>query len=253
MEIRINTESPAARAIIAMAHTAGTAEIYLNTLSRLSNAVLFNQDDMGMDDTETINTIRALSLLRNDIQDIATDKTIAGILKHADDYPDDVKNLAVIPYDPDFSPGNNYRDPAADMLEGLKAVAAVMGDYYRNKKAEGADVLEILDDVDRLIDRLDNELDWFKACAENPDYTDGVTGTPHIRTLSYLAHSKAVHSFEYLEDIQDRLTREGYPAEKIAEIAEATKLQKKAADILERNLAELYTSEAKEEGDDDGK
>lgn len=251
MEVRINTESPAARAIIAMTHAAGTAEIYLNTLSRLSNAVLFNQDDMGMDDTEAIDTIRALSLLRNDIQDIATDKTIAGIIEHADNYPDNAKNIAVIQYDTDFSAGNYYRDPAVKMLEGLREVAAVMGNYYRNKKDESGNVLEILDGIEVLIDQLENEVEWFKACAEYPDETDGATGAPHIRSLSYLAHSKAVHSFEYLEDIKDGMTHEGYPAEKIAEITEAIKLQKKAAEILERNLAELTASESKEEGGDE--
>lgn len=247
MELRINTESPAARAIIAIAHAAGTAEIYINTLSRLSNAILFNQDDMGMDDTETIDTLRALSLLRLDIQDIASDKTIAGILEHADNYHD-AKNIAVIAYDHDFTQGNNFRDPASETIATLKGIAAVMGEYYRNKKDQGGDVLEILDDVEVLIDRLENEVEWFAACAENPDYADGVTGAPLIRSLSYLARSKAVHSFEYLEEIQDRMTREGYPAEKIAEISEAIKQQKKAAEILDRTLAELTASEAKEEG-----
>lgn len=140
MELRINTESPAARAIIAIAHAAGTAEIYLNTLSRLSNAVLFNQDDMGMDDTETIDTLRVLSLLRNDIQDIATDKTIASALERAD---------------------------------------------------------------------------------------------------------------RQHEDVQTDMVREGNPAEKLAEITEAIKMQKKAADTHKRNLAELTASENKEEGGDE--
>ena len=244
MEIYINSESPAARAIMAMAHKAGTAEIYINTLKRLSNAVLFNQDDMGMGDTEALDTIRALMLLRSDIQDIAADKTIAGILEHADNYPDNAKNIAVIAYDHDFTKGNNFRDPASETIATLKGIAAVMGEYYRNKKDHGGDVLEILDDVEVLIDRLENEVEWFAACAENPDYADGVTGAPLIRSLSYLARSKAVHTFEILEDIQRDMVREGYPAKKIDEISEAINLQKKAAEILKRNLADLTANEA---------
>ena len=47
------------------------------------------------------------------------------------------------------------------------------------------------------------------------------------------------------------MVREGYPAEKIAEITEAIELQKKVAEILKRNLAVLTASEAKEEGGDE--
>lgn len=71
MEITIKINDKAARAIAGIAHNAGTAEMYVNTLSRLFNAVLYNQDDLGMDDTEAITTLQALGLLRSDIEDIA--------------------------------------------------------------------------------------------------------------------------------------------------------------------------------------
>lgn len=75
------------RAIMALKHTAGTAELYDCTLERLFNAVLINQDDFGMDDTEAIETLRALSLLRSDLSDIAYDETLSrllGISTHCD-------------------------------------------------------------------------------------------------------------------------------------------------------------------------
>lgn len=71
MEITIKINDKAARAIAGIAHNAGTAEMYVNTLSRLFNAVLYNQDDLGMDDTEAITTLQTLGLLRSDIEDIA--------------------------------------------------------------------------------------------------------------------------------------------------------------------------------------
>ena len=71
MEITIKINDKAARAIAGIAHNAGTAEMYVNTLSRLFDAVLYNQDDLGMDDTEAITTLQALGLLRSDIEDIA--------------------------------------------------------------------------------------------------------------------------------------------------------------------------------------
>lgn len=89
MEIKINAESKAAAAIIAIAHSAGTAEIYDKTLSRLYNCVLFNQDDLGMDDTEAIDTLRVLALLRADIEDIASDQMLAKQLSTAPKVDDD--------------------------------------------------------------------------------------------------------------------------------------------------------------------
>ena len=65
------------------------------------------------------------------------------------------------------------------------------------------------------------------------------------------ASLKAAHTFEILNNIQTDMVREGYPAEKIAEITEAIELQKKVAEILKRNLAVLTASEAKEEGGDE--
>ena len=89
MEIKINTESKAAAAIVAIAHSAGTAEIYDKTLSRLYNCVLFNQDELGMDDTEAIDTLRVLALLRADIEDIASDQMLAKQLSTAPKVDDD--------------------------------------------------------------------------------------------------------------------------------------------------------------------
>ena len=83
MEITINSESRAGRAICGIAYTAGTAELYIHTLNRLFNAVLYDQDDLGMDDTEAITTLQALGLLRSDIADIAADEDLARAL-HAD-------------------------------------------------------------------------------------------------------------------------------------------------------------------------
>lgn len=83
MEITINSESRAGRAICGIVHVAGTAKLYIHTLNRLFNAVLYNQDDLGMDDTEAITTLQALGLLRSDIADIADDEDLARAL-HAE-------------------------------------------------------------------------------------------------------------------------------------------------------------------------
>lgn len=76
MELTIKTNSPSANAIIALTHPAGSAKFYTDTLSRLFNAVLYNQDDLGMSDTEAIETLRALALLKADIEAIASDQLL---------------------------------------------------------------------------------------------------------------------------------------------------------------------------------
>lgn len=250
MELRINTESPAARAIIAMAHAAGTAEIYLNTLSRLSNAVLFNQDDMGMDDTETIDTLRTLSLLRNDIQDIATDKTIASSLERADSQRGDIEIIPTGPFSVKVVSRNTTPlNPWLKMIAAIKSGIEYMGAIYSNNDAN-REIAVMLDDIGNMIDRLGDTTEWADTFAANPEFTKKVGAAAIIRTYSHVASLKAAHTSEILEDIQTDMVREGYPAEKIAEITEAIKLQKKAAEILKKNLANLTASEAKEEGGD---
>lgn len=69
--------SPGLSAILALKHAAGTAELYDCTLERLFNAVLHNQDDFGMDDTEALETLRAIAMLRSDLSDIAYDEALS--------------------------------------------------------------------------------------------------------------------------------------------------------------------------------
>ncbi|WP_290091322.1 hypothetical protein [uncultured Muribaculum sp.] len=251
MELIINTESPAARAIMALAHAAGTAEIYINTLSRMSNAVLFNQDDMGMDDTETLDTIRVLSLLRSDIKDIATDKTIARSLERAVNQYDDIQIIPAGPFSVkvlshNTTPLNTWHE----MITAIKSGIEYMGAIYSNNDAN-REIAVKLDDIGNIIDRMGDVTEWADTFAENPEFTKKAGAEAIIRTYSQVASLKAAHTFEILKNIQTDMVREGYPAEKIAEITEAIELQKNVAEILKRNLAVLTASEAKEEGGDE--
>lgn len=76
MILKIDTQSPAGQAILALVHKEGTAKTYLDTIARLSKAVLYWQYDMGMDDTEAIGTLRTLDLMRMNIEDISRDKAL---------------------------------------------------------------------------------------------------------------------------------------------------------------------------------
>lgn len=66
------TLSPEAiTAIEGLQHTCGTFQFYIDTLSRLYNYILAQSDEIGMGDTETLHTLRALHFLKIDLACIA--------------------------------------------------------------------------------------------------------------------------------------------------------------------------------------
>ncbi len=58
-------------AIEGLQHNCGTYSFYSDTLSRLYNYILAQSDEIGMDDTETLHTLRALHFLKADLAYIA--------------------------------------------------------------------------------------------------------------------------------------------------------------------------------------
>lgn len=57
--------------IDALRHPAGTYTFYRATLDRLFNCILHASDMLGMDETETVSTLRTIDLLRSDLAVIA--------------------------------------------------------------------------------------------------------------------------------------------------------------------------------------
>lgn len=53
-------------------HPAGTLDVYRNTLTRIFNQVLHTAEDLGMDDLEALETLRALDMIRHDLTALAT-------------------------------------------------------------------------------------------------------------------------------------------------------------------------------------
>ena len=68
----INLTENAVKIIETLRHPAGTLDFYRNTLTRISNQILYCAEDFGMDDTEAIETLRALDMLRLDLAELAT-------------------------------------------------------------------------------------------------------------------------------------------------------------------------------------
>lgn len=72
MDVKNITITPeAVAAIERLQHHCGTYEFYNATLTRLFNFVLDQSDEIGMDDTEAIHTLRVLQYLKEDLAQIS--------------------------------------------------------------------------------------------------------------------------------------------------------------------------------------
>lgn len=68
----ITLSAEAITAINGLQHNCGTYRYYSDTLSRLYNLVLLQGDEIGMDDTEILHTLRVLVSLKADLACIAS-------------------------------------------------------------------------------------------------------------------------------------------------------------------------------------
>lgn len=75
MNNNIKLTSLAQRIIAALRRPAGTCELYRNTLLRIFNQVLQASDDLGMSSHEALETLRALDMIRRDLEALATTPT----------------------------------------------------------------------------------------------------------------------------------------------------------------------------------
>ncbi|WP_289299667.1 hypothetical protein [Duncaniella muris] len=245
MEITINTESRAAQILLALTHKAGTAEIYINTLSRIINAALFNQDDLGMSDTEALDTIRTLSLLRSDIEDIAADTSIADHIIHAQ------KNQACQP-----TSGDNKPDPYNSAMAALCYAAGKLGEIEPVTGGHGTDIIEIIEGINDAAHRLANTAACAAGIAENPDCASNEhNAEARTRLFTGTAYYSAVGAAELLADAEASLLRSGVKSKDLsAALYEAAAAQKAATEKIDRFRDLIYkakATQAPQEGGDE--
>lgn len=72
MNNNIKLTPEAEQVIEGLRHSAGTHEVYRNTLTRVFNQVLHTAEDLGMDEIEALETLRALDMIRRDLAALAT-------------------------------------------------------------------------------------------------------------------------------------------------------------------------------------
>lgn len=245
MKTTIKINDKAARAIVGIAHNAGTAEMYVNTLSRLFNAVLYNQDDMGMDDTEAITTLQTLGLLRSDIQDIAghdlrqlPDEPVITVEKvefNHIDLTDDDQNDANV-------------DPWRLTLDALREGADLLAQHPKDDSL-ACDIVELLEDMAKMRDRLETLAEWKLANERYPEFAANDFAAEKLRAFMYVAYNKAVSLLELVNDITDNMRHADRDVAEIDKIREVSELATKAAKITKQALEreEISTADDKAE------
>lgn len=248
MEITIKINDKAARAIAGIAHNAGTAEMYVNTLSRLFNAVLYNQDDLGMDDTEAITTLQALGLLRSDIEDIAG----SGLRQFPFEPAITVEKVDFGPVDltGDDDQGDATADPWGLLRAALREGADLLAQQPKDESVAG-DIVELLEDMATLRDRLESLTEWKNANERYPEFAANNFGAEKLRAFLNVANSKAVSLMELANDITDSMWHADRDAAEIDKIREVAELATKAAKITKQALEreETHTADDQEGAD----
>lgn len=240
MELRINTESRAAHAIVALTHKAGTSEIYLNTLQRLINAALFNQDDLGMDDTEALDTVRVLSLLKSDISDIAAATELGKQIRAAWTHTDAEGNTNTV----------EKRDPYNTAMAALALAVGSLGEITPVSGDHGTDIIEVIEEINTAANRLTNTAAYAAAYAENTSHNpDELNAAERARMFTGTAYYNAISAAELMTDALDSLERSGNKSNELAVLLkEAADAQKAAAAAIDYFRGMIYKADEKGEG-----
>lgn len=112
MQNNVNLSPEAIRVINALQHKNGTYNYYRATIDRIYTYILHASDEIGMSDTETLHTLRALDGIRSDLKDLAG-RSISEA-EGADSSEHVAASVDVITMKVDFSDPQEKVDEAAD-------------------------------------------------------------------------------------------------------------------------------------------
>lgn len=231
MEITIKINDKAARAIAGIAHNAGTAEMYVNTLSRLFDAVLYNQDDLGMDDTEAITTLQALGLLRSDIEDIAG----SGLRQFEPAITVEKVDFGPVDLTAADDQDGATADPWGLLRAALREGADLLGQQPKDDSVAG-DIVELLEDMTTLRDRLESLHEWKEANERYPEFAANNFAAEKLRAFLFVANHKAISLMELVNDITDEMWHADRDTADVDKIREVAELATKAAKITKQAL-----------------
>ena len=222
--------TPEAEQVIeGLRHSAGTHEVYRNTLTRIFNQVLHAAEDLGMDELEALETLRALDMLRRDLAALATTPA------HTDD---EDKNTETV----------NTRDPYNTTMSALALAVGCLGEIKPVSGDYGVDIIEIIEAINGAANRLTSAAAFSAAHAENPNH-DELNAAEQARMFTGTAYYNATGAHELIIDAQDRLERSGNKSDELAvALKEAADAQKAAAEAIDYFRGLIYKADAQEEG-----
>lgn len=229
MNQNIKLTPDAERVIEGLRHPAGTLDVYRNTLTRIFNQVLHTAEDMGMDELEALETLRAIDMIRHDLAALAT--TPAPI-------DDEDENTETV----------NPRNPYNTAMAALALAVGCLGEIKPVSGDHGVDIIEIIEAINGAASRLTNAAALSAAHAETPNHNE-LNAAEQARMFTGTAYYNAISAHELMIDAQDRLERSGNKSNELAvALKEAADAQKAAAEAIDYFRGLIYKAETQEKG-----
>lgn len=225
METKNIALTPEALVVIeALQHNKGTFTFYTNALKRLFNFVLDQSDEIGMSDTEAINTLRALQYIREDLATIANRQAQTPTAPDTEETADKVETAfegVSLPSQPHPAPVDQLDEPremladvkrAWQKVNELQTVISEAITHAQNAGEKYESVASDLADVNGDLEATAAALDAVMAI--DPDNYEPKEPTKAETSALYIKRSSEVITFgkELLDDALDYAVRDDYKA-----------------------------------------
>lgn len=240
METKNIAHTPEALVVIeALQHNNGTYTFYTNALKRLFNFVLDQSDEIGMSDTEAINTLRALQYIREDLATIANRQAQTPTAPATEETADKVETAfegVSLPSQPHPAPVDQLDEPRemlADVKRAWERVNQLQGviseaiTHAKNAGEKYESVISDLNDVNVDMETAAAVLDAIMAI--DPDNYEPKELTEAEEAAQFVKRSSDALTYgkELLDDALDRATRADLKA--VSEKVSTAKALTKAA------------------------
>lgn len=226
METKNIALTPEALVVIeALQHNNGTYSFYTNALKRLFNFVLDQSDEIGMSDTEAINTLRALQYIREDLATIANRQAQTPTAPDTEETADKVEtvfegvSLSSQPHPAPVDQLDEPREMLADVkmawqkVSELQTIISEAITHAQNAGEKYESVISDLADVNSNLETTAAVLD--EVMAIDPDNYEPQELTEAERTALFVQRSREVLTYgkELLADAFDHAVRADFKAQ----------------------------------------
>lgn len=239
------------RAIDALRHNCGTYAYYSDTLSRLFNYVLTQSDEIGMDDTEAVHTLRVLHSLKTDLSYIAgfditspsPDLAISeeGVFKRVEATFEDLHPITTV--DQLDEPHEMLADVkrAWQKVNELQTIISEAITHAQNAGEKYEFVISDLADVNCDLETTAAALDAVMAIDPDTYEPKKLTETEAAAVFIKRSHVAITSGKELLDDALDHASRDNYKAlaKMVSTARDLTVTAKKAVAELEVMVDEL--------------